>query len=178
MEGGVKAVLNCDLFKKYYPGAIIEKKIMRENVFGIHGMHGTLDLNNKRKKIIIDLKTTSCETYEQFEKKAIQLAYPRQGEIYLQIDGEAEHFYILGVSKKNIGTIRKPIYPTFLFDLDNYEKERQQAREEAQFLLTFYKQYGLPIDKYTDPAKFVGFQVEESTKGSRQNSKSPQGRKR
>ncbi|HJY23962.1 MAG TPA: hypothetical protein VJ279_13800, partial [Hanamia sp.] len=50
----------------------------------------------------------------------------------------------------------KPIYPIFIFDLNNYEKEKEAARQEAEFLLTFYKTYGVPLDKYTNPEKLLG----------------------
>lgn len=156
MIGGVKALMKCKLFTDNYKGAEIEKRLVREDVFGIHAMHGTIDLNNKRKKTIIDLKTTSARTYEEFEKKAIQLAYPRQGNVYLELDGKAKHFYIIGISKKNMGTLSKPYYPIFIFDLNNYEKEKEAAKQEAEFLLTFYKTYGIPLDKYTSPDKLLG----------------------
>lgn len=145
MEGGHRALQQHKLFQELKRGAIIEKKVKRQRVFGIHAMHGTLDINNRRKKLVVDLKTTSCTTEEDFVRKAIKLGYPRQGIIYEALAGYKNSLFI-GISKKNIepDPFAPPIYPVFLFDLNDFQHERQKAREEAEFLLTFYKQYGLP----------------------------------
>lgn len=155
MTGGVKAVLKNKLFLQYYRGAIIEKKIKHPNAFGIFGMHGTLDINNKRLMGVLDLKTTSCVTEEDFIEKAIKLGYPRQGVCYEEFSGNKETIF-LGISKKNIGTEKKPEYPLFIFDLNNYSAEKEAARQEAEFLLSFYKEFGLPMDKYIDRTKIEG----------------------
>jgi hypothetical protein len=152
MEGGVKAVMKNKLFLQSYRGAIIEKKIKLPNAFGIFGMHGTLDVNNKRMKRVLDLKTTSCFTEDEFIEKAIKLGYPRQGVIYEELSGNKESIF-LGISKKNIGTEKKPEYPIFIFDLNNFPQEKEEAKQEAEFLLSFYKEFGLPVDKYIDRTK-------------------------
>src|SRR5690606_15349296 len=36
MIGGVKALMKCKLFTDNYKGAVIEKRLVRESVFGIH----------------------------------------------------------------------------------------------------------------------------------------------
>lgn len=166
MEGGLKSLFKLKLFTESWQGAIIEKKIKRADAFGIFGMHGTLDINNKRKKRIVDLKTTSAETEEEFIKKAIQLSYPRQGEVYEELDGETEETFFIGISKKNIGTEEKPEYPIFIFDLNNYEKEKQAARQEAEFLLTFYKENGLPIDKHIKVKDLEGYEISKMGKST------------
>lgn len=147
MKGGLTSLLKCKVFTENYRGAVIEKLTKKANAFGIFGMHGTLDINNNRKKIMIDLKTTSAATEEEFISKAIKLSYPRQGCVYEELSGHKESIFI-GISKKNIGTEEKPHYPIFLFETNNYGKEKDYAREEVEYLLNFYKTYGLPSDKY------------------------------
>lgn len=141
MEGMYKSLHSCKLFLKHLPGAIVEKTIYHKNAFGIHPMHGTIDLRKRR--VGIDLKTTSCETEEDFITKAITLGYPRQGVVYTEL-GDLDEFYFIGVSKKNMGSVQKPYYPHWVLDLNNYSNEKKIATAEAHFLLTFYRDYGMP----------------------------------
>jgi len=151
INGMHKSLMQCKIFTDNHPGAIIEKLWKRNNIMDIWGMHGTIDLYKKRtgRRIVIDLKTTSETTEEGFIKKAIKLSYPRQGVVYeLLPDAKpADEVYFIGISKMNIGTPEKPIFPHFIFDLNNYAKEKRYAQNEAEFLLTFFSKYGLPIER-------------------------------
>lgn len=157
MIGGIKSLHNLKLFKQMRPGAIIEKLHKHPKAFGIHGMHGTIDLKKTigRRKIGVDLKTTSCKTEDEFVAKAIKLDYPRQAVVYEELAGLNE-FYIIGISKA------APDYPCFIFDINNFSYEKQRSTEEAKFLLQFYRDYGLPLKsgvkgedltKFTDPGR-------------------------
>jgi PDDEXK-like domain of unknown function (DUF3799) len=141
MAGMVKSLHTCKLFLKNLPGAIVEKTIFHPKAFAIHPMHGTLDLRKKR--IGIDLKTTSSETEEDFISKALKLSYPRQGVVYEEL-ADLDEFYIIGIGKKNMGTKQKPFYPHWVMDLNNFQNEKRRAHAEAKFLLTFFKEYGTP----------------------------------
>jgi hypothetical protein len=156
INGMYKSLMTCKIFTDNHPGSIVEKLWKRQNVMGICGMHGTIDLYKKKRgnRVIIDLKTTSETTEEAFIKKSIKLGYPRQGIVYelLPEPTPADEVYFIGISKINIGTIDKPIFPHFVFDLNNYGKEKQYAQTEAEFLLTFFKTYGLPIEKKSNKA--------------------------
>lgn len=149
MKGMVKTLLNCKLFTDNFNGATIEKLHKNPKAFGIHGMHGTLDLKKPKRggKRIIDLKTTSATTEEEFIQKAISLDYPRQGIVYEELDNRRpdDECYFIGVSKKNIGTKQKPKYPLFIMDLNNFQNEKRISTNEAEFFLNFYHQYGVPL---------------------------------
>src|SRR5688572_4410137 len=136
MDGMVKALSNLEFFTKMRYQAEIELCNRTPAAFGIAPMHGTLDLKKKRKgtkkKTMIDLKTTSEETEEAFIKKAIKLGYPRQGEVYEELDDEIDETIFIGCSKKNIGTVTKPIFPIFIMDLNNFPDERKKATQEAE----------------------------------------------
>jgi hypothetical protein len=148
MKGIMKSLMACKLFTDNFQGATIEQLHKKPMAFDIHGMHGTLDLKKPKRggKRIIDLKTTSCATEEEFIKKAIALDYPRQGVVYEELDNPRpdDECYFIGCSKKNIGTKQKPKYPLFILDLNNFQNEKRTATNEAEFFLTFYDQYGLP----------------------------------
>lgn len=149
MKGMYKSLMSCKLFTDNFPGAVIETLHKNPKAFGIHGMHGTIDLKKpkRRGKRIIDLKTTSCTTEEEFIKKAISLDYPRQGIVYEELDNRQpeDECYFIGLSKKNIGTKEKPKYPLFIMDLNNFQDEKRIATNEAEFFLTFYNRYGIPL---------------------------------
>lgn len=150
MEGMLTSLYSLKLFTDNLKGAVVEKLHRVPIAFGIHSMHGTLDLKKQKKvgkkKLMIDLKTTSQTTEAAFIKKAIKLAYPRQGEVYEELDTDIDESIFIGISKVNTGTKHKPKHPLFIFDLNNYAKERQEATEEAKFLLKFYKDYGVPVE--------------------------------
>lgn len=150
INGMHKSLMSCKIFTDNHPGSVVEKLWKRKNVLDIWGMHGTIDLYKKKagRRIVIDLKTTSEITEEGFIKKAIKLSYPRQGVVYelLPDDKPADEVYFIGISKVNLGSEEKPHFPHFIFDLNNYAKEKSYAQKEAEFLLTFYKNYGLPIE--------------------------------
>lgn len=151
INGMHKSLMQCKVFTDNHPGSIVEKLWKRKDVMGICGMHGTIDLYKKKagKRIVIDLKTTSETTEEGFIKKSIKLGYPRQGVVYELLPDvkPADEVYFIGISKMNTGTPEKPIFPHFIFDLNNYEKEKTYAQQEAEFLLSFFSKYGLPIER-------------------------------
>lgn len=147
MVGGEASLKSDQRFQSLKKGAIIEKWIRKDNAFGIHAMHGTLDINNKKLKLVVDVKTTSCETEEDFIEKAIKLGYPRQGVVYEELSGNTASLFV-GISKK-------APFKTFYFDLNDFQAEKQLAKQEAEFLLTFFKTYGFPIDKHSNKARYI-----------------------
>lgn len=142
MEGMVKSIHTCKLFLKLLPGSTVEKKIIKPQAFGIHRMHGTPDLRKRR--VGLDLKTTSATTEEEFIAKVFELDYDRQDVVYEEL-ADLDEFYFIGVCKENMGTEKKPFYPHWVVDMNNYEKQKQIAEEQAKFLLTFFHDFGVPL---------------------------------
>lgn len=144
----VKATLKHPLFIEFMSGnPRVEQLIRQPDRFGIHAMHGTLDISKdftRSKRRGLDLKTTSATTEEEFIKKAIKLDYVRQDVVYCELDDLTEPMLFLGCCKKNMGTKLKPYHPLFVFDPNDFKKERDRARDEAEFLLTFFKRFGVP----------------------------------
>lgn len=155
MVGMQQSLLSCKLFTSNYPGSIREKRVIHPKAFGIHRMHGTIDLKKikGKQRIGIDLKTTSATTEAEFIKKAFELGYPRQGCVYEELEALTE-FYFIGVSKNfeveddgitPVLVKGKKVYPHWVMDLNNYSNEKIAATEEACFLLEFFHEFGVPI---------------------------------
>lgn len=72
-------------------------QIHNEPYFGFYPVKGKYDFYCP--KFITDLKTTSAKTHEEFLKKAHSLDYARAAAFYLDLDGTADEFVWLGVSK-------------------------------------------------------------------------------
>lgn len=147
MEGGWDSLKRDSEFQRLKKGAVIEKWIRKDKLFGIHAMHGTLDINNKKLGLVVDLKTTSAETEDEFIDKAIKLGYPRQGVIYENLSGNTASIFI-GISKK-------APYSTFYFHLNDFQAEKQRAKQEAEFLLSFFHDYGFPVDKHSNKDRYI-----------------------
>ncbi len=125
------------VFKKYFANSKKEHLIDTESIMGIP-VQGTLDINHQGLKVGCDPKTTSCRSKEEFIRAAIEYGYPRQDWIYCQI-AKLNYFIFFGVQKQ------KPhaIWPVSFHD-PQFKEEYNYFKQEALFLLYFYKHYGLP----------------------------------
>lgn len=90
----------------------------------------------KAKKTGIDLKTTVCNELEKFIEKAFEYGYFRQGITYMAAHKPAlQEFIIIGICK---------IYPhkVFIVDILQFKDKILYCKQELNFLLYFYKNYG------------------------------------
>jgi len=101
-------------------------------VFGVD-VRGRLDIFNKKKKIIGDLKTTSCTSYKQFFYSAVKYDYFRQAYLYQKMTG-VSNFYFIAVSKY-------PPYNVFTLNVADHPRQMYAAIQETKFLLYYYKKY-------------------------------------
>jgi hypothetical protein len=93
-----------------------------------------LDINQKFLKRGADLKTTTCKTLEEFIEKAIAFGYFRQGETYKVAEG-LKDFIFIGIQKE-------PPFNVYILDVSLYPQEIKYAKQELEFLLYFYQNYG------------------------------------
>lgn len=98
---------------------------------------GKLDVL-KPGEYVMDLKTTVCESYEDFIYKANQYGYFRQAWIYQMLSGCTE-VYFVAVQKQ------EP-YKVMILRAMDYPLLMQQAKNEVAFLLWYFKQYGFPYE--------------------------------
>lgn len=98
----------------------------------------TADAAKMLQRIGSDLKSTTARTQKEFEVRAFDYGYFRQGETY-SIPLKLKEFYIVGVCKE------KPheIFIIFLQDV-KWKDHIRYAKKELQFLLYFRKHYGRP----------------------------------
>lgn len=87
---------------------------------------------------VIDLKTTVCESYEEFIYKANEYGYFRQLYIYQLLTG-VKDVYIVAVMKQ------EPFKVMVLRALD-YPLLMEQAKNETTFLLWYFNTYGFPYE--------------------------------
>ena len=86
-------------------------------------------------RLIIDIKTTSAATQEEFEAAALRYEYDRQGAFYM--DGaKASSFALMAISKV------KP-YNTFTYTFRRRQKATNKARKHYRFILAKAKQLGI-----------------------------------
>lgn len=137
----VKNLQSNPVFKKYFPGSRKEHLIDTESIMGVP-VKGTLDVNHQTLRVGCDPKSTSCRTRAEFVRSCFEYAYPRQDWIYCQIAKLVE-FIFFGVQKFP----PHAVWP-ISFHSKEYKEEYDYFRQEALFLLYFYKHYGVP--KYFD----------------------------
>ncbi len=132
----VRNLLANPVFKKYYD-AKREHLIDTESITGIP-VQGTLDVNNQKFKVGCDPKTTSCKSREDFIKSCLEYGYPRQDWVYCQI-AKLDYFIFFGVQKF-------PPHSIFVvsFHDKQFKEEYHYFKQEAIFLLYFFKHYGIP----------------------------------
>lgn len=134
LERMVTVWFKSTLVKKLLHRSVREKKLY---VF-INGVKLAiiLDIEQPHTRTGADLKSTSCTTLAAFIAKAIELDYFRQGLIY-KTGRRLREFYFIGVSKQ---------YPHSIFPLriDDFPEEMEYARQELEFLLYFFSNYGKP----------------------------------
>lgn len=103
----------------------------QEVFFEIDGIPCKLKADLRLRKIIGDIKTTDAKTRAEFEARAVEYGYHRQGAWYL--DGtNSEKFIIFAISKKYP-------HPTFTYILDYDDPEIREGREEYKYLFEEYK---------------------------------------
>lgn len=91
-------------------------------------------LDIKNNKIGADLKTTSCATYQECLKKAIEYGYVKQGRIYMRLENLTE-FYFIFIRKQSP-------YDIYIISYKELKPFEKYADAELEFLLYFYKKYG------------------------------------
>jgi hypothetical protein len=160
----LKALSKHKTWQKLKKGAKYELQAYGK-LFGVY-IRATYDVL-KGKEWIADLKTTSCETEEEFIEKAIEYDYPRQGVLYQLVSGAKEVFFV-AISKK------KP-HNIFIFRLNDYPKLKKQALNELKFLLWYYQTYGYPVVKLTKQRKNESKKHRKSRNahGARNNNRPP-----
>jgi len=123
------AIRNNVLFKMFLTDW--DTQYESEHFFEIDGLLCKLKADLKLRNIIGDIKTTDARTREEFEKRAVEYGYNRQGAFYL--DGTGSHkFMIFAVCKKYP-------HPTFTYVLDYDDPEIREGREEYKALIEKYK---------------------------------------
>jgi len=91
--------------------------------------------------IIIDLKTTACDSFDKFLASCIKYGYFRQGKTYsiaLRATGlSIKEYWIIGI-EKNLP------HKVFLVHINEYKEWMTYVERELEFLLYFYNGYGKP----------------------------------
>lgn len=82
-------------------------------------------------KVVGDLKTTDARTREEFQARAIEYGYNRQGAFYLDGTG-CKRFIIFAIAKKYP-------HPTFTYVLEYDSLELAEGRTQYQYLIEEYK---------------------------------------
>lgn len=77
-----------------------------------------------------DLKTTACQSRDEFISYFDEYGYFRQAAMYLEATG-CKNFTFLGVSKTRLGN-------TFLVDVKDFKKQMKDAREEVHERIRLY----------------------------------------
>jgi hypothetical protein len=101
-----------------------------EDTFFIHertGLQCKLKADIHLVKTIGDLKSTSCNSNEEFKASIVKYGYHRQGAFYMDAT-EANKFIVIGVSKKYP-------YHTFTHTFNYDELLIKEGRAEYEFLL-------------------------------------------
>lgn len=80
-------------------------------------------LDIEKKKVGVDIKTTSCTTEDAFIKAARKYSYPKQGWMYSEAR-KLDEFIFVGCSKK-------PGNKIFEYHLNDYPHDKQQGMEEG-----------------------------------------------
>lgn len=95
-----------------------------------------LDAKQPELKRGFDLKTTDCNTQQQFEDTIRRYGYIRQGLTYV-LAAKLKQFYFVGINKT-------APYNIFIVDLNDkkFATDLLYAKEELKFLLYLYKNYG------------------------------------
>lgn len=132
------------VFAKYFAASLKEHLIDSTSINGIP-VQGTLDINHQGFKVGCDPKTTSCSNREEFIKSCIEYGYPRQDWMYCQMAG-LKYFIFFGVQKFP----PHAIWPVSFHD-KQFKEEYEYFKQEAIFLLYFFKHYGTP--PYMDKIK-------------------------
>lgn len=122
-------------YQRMKKGTLREKKIIKV-INGVK-VKGHIDILMPD-EYVIDLKTTVCESYEEFIYKANEYGYFRQLYIYQLLTG-VKDVYIVAVMKQ------EPFKVMVLRALD-YPLLMDQAKNEVTFLLWYFQTYGFPYE--------------------------------
>ena len=93
-----------------------------------------LDIHHPKFKRGADLKTTTCQSFEDFVDKAREYGYFKQAYLYMKLAGLKE-FYFIGINKFSP-------FKIFILNVNDYPDDMAYAEQEVNFLLYFYKHYG------------------------------------
>jgi hypothetical protein len=131
--------------------SLMDKGISEEKQYGhLHGVEFAYIIDRKQLHLdrAFDLKTTTCKDQKDFEQKAIDYGYPKQGYIYKTLSNVKE-FYFIGIQKY-------PPFKVFVVGTDSpvWQAEEKYAAKEIEFLTYFYQKYG----------NFTGGKVIETSK--------------
>lgn len=133
----LKKLHSHPIAKALRTNAVCEQKLITE----INGVPVTviLDAEQAVKFRASDLKTTSCRSQKDFEIKAREYGYPRQGTTY-KVGRRLKLFYFIGICTQ-------PPHDVYVYDLNGDKDAVRYAEQELAFLLYFYKHYGKFIIK-------------------------------
>lgn len=138
--------------KKLMAQCNIREKRRPATIYGV-SIKFTPDAHGK--KIMLDLKTTSCRNRAVFIESAFEYGYFRQGRTYGKALGINE-YWIIGIQKQ-------APYNVFLVLITEYKEWIDYVDKELEFLLYFYKHYGKPNFK----RKAIVRQGKEDTRACR-----------
>lgn len=122
-------------YQRMKKNTLREKKIIK-TIQGVK-VRGHIDVLMPG-EYVIDLKTTVCESYEEFIYKANEYGYFRQLYIYQLLTGVTD-VYIVAVMKQEpfkVMVLRAMDYPLLM----------EQAKNEVAFLLWYFRTYGFPYE--------------------------------
>lgn len=126
----VEALNKHAVAKSLLKDATVEQKKYTE----LQGVLIAYILDIQKHKVGADLKTTSCRTKADFERKAKEYGYFEQAEVYMEAE-KLREFYFIGICKQ------KP-YNVYILDVRMHQRSMRYAKKEIEFLLYFYKHYG------------------------------------
>lgn len=129
IDSMAKAVRNNAVFKIFLDDARTEFE--GAHFFEVDGLKCKLKSDAKLRKFIGDIKSTDARTREEFQRRAVEYGYNRQGAFYLDGTG-CEKFIIVAVAKKYP-------HPTFTYILNYNDPEIQHGRAEYLELIEKYK---------------------------------------
>ena len=122
---------------KWYQRMKEDTKKEKELIRKINGVKvsGWIDIL-KKEEYVIDLKSTTCPTYDDFLQKAIGYGYFRQGIIYSLLAG-VKDVYFVAIQKQTP-------HKVFVLNINDYPLLIAEARQEVKFLLYYFNKYGFP----------------------------------
>lgn len=123
----VESLEQNETWNKMKDGAKVEQsRTWSDKVTGL-ACKGKMDLILKNRDIV-DLKSTSAKSLQQFERAVLKYDYDRQAAFYLNSSEAAKRFHFVAVQK------RKP-HGVFIFTFDRASDEMKYGFKKVNFLL-------------------------------------------